>query len=140
MELKNIYNKNKGFSLVELLATITIIGILTSVAIVGVSKYTSKAKDDSFKYLQEAIFNASEEYVMDHKWNLVLPSKPIIEIYTLYDEGYIENIKSPYDKDEDCTGKVEVTKDDGNNTNVSRMKYQLNITCSDKTSKEEFTN
>ena len=37
--------KNKGFTLIEVLATIVIIGLLSSVAIIGVSRYRKQVDE-----------------------------------------------------------------------------------------------
>ena len=42
--------KKKGFTLVELLAIIVIVGILTTLAIVGTSRYISTAQNQKCRY------------------------------------------------------------------------------------------
>ena len=62
------YLNNKGFSLIELLAAVTILGILMLVAVVGYSKYIDKAKKDSINIFNKSAISAAEEYFMDNPY------------------------------------------------------------------------
>lgn len=83
------YLNNKGFSLVELLAAVTILGILMLVAVVGYSKYIDKAKKDSIDIFNKSSLNAAEEYFMDN------PTENVVSISVLVDNDYLE---APSDK------------------------------------------
>ncbi|MBU2577212.1 type II secretion system GspH family protein [Patescibacteria group bacterium] len=60
-------NKNKGFSLIELLVVITIIGVLISVSFVGFSQARKSARDAKRKADLEQIRSALEIYRNDLK-------------------------------------------------------------------------
>ena len=63
--MMNLFNKkkgNKGFTLVELLATIVILGILSSMAIAGVSVLIKKAKNSEEEANAKVIQMAAESY------------------------------------------------------------------------------
>ena len=54
----------KGFSLVELLTTIVILGILMSVAVGGVLIYINKTKNDAFETLEYTSYDGTVNYMM----------------------------------------------------------------------------
>ncbi|MGM9878922.1 MAG: type II secretion system protein [Bacilli bacterium] len=57
--------KNKGFTLVEMLAVIVILGILSSLAVVGVSKYRQTVKEKELVNLNSTIEDAYDKYRSD---------------------------------------------------------------------------
>ena len=60
-------NKRHGFTVVELLCVIVIIGLLVTMSIIAVTKYIEKSKVDS-KLAQEKLINsACETYITDNK-------------------------------------------------------------------------
>lgn len=54
--------KNKGFTIVELMAIIVILGILSTIAIVGVSKYRKEVRDKELIQLHSTIETAYDTY------------------------------------------------------------------------------
>jgi len=52
----------KGFTLVEVLAVITLLGLLSSIAIVSISRYRLKALEDEKKSLRGSIVSAFNNY------------------------------------------------------------------------------
>ncbi len=89
-------NKNKGFTMIELLAVITIMGILTTVAAPAVFKYLTKAKNTSADTMLKSAYEAAEQYMMENNY---APSEvnttKSISINTLVNDQYLEAIKDP---------------------------------------------
>ena len=54
--------KNKGFTIVELMAIIVILGILSTIAIVGVSRYRKEVRDKELIQLHSTIEAAYDTY------------------------------------------------------------------------------
>lgn len=54
---------NKGFTLVELLATIVILGLLSIITIVSVTKYYEKSKENAVSAFEKNIVTSLESYV-----------------------------------------------------------------------------
>lgn len=57
----------KGFTLVEILATIVILGILMGVAIVSISYILSRSKSSFYENLEDQLILASKSYYGDHR-------------------------------------------------------------------------
>ena len=62
------YNlNNRAFSLIELLAAIIILGLLSTVAIVGVSRLIEKARTNHYSVQEKSIVMASQAFLADQK-------------------------------------------------------------------------
>lgn len=57
----------KGFTLVEILAAIVILGVLMSVAIVSVSRILSNSKEGFYDNLEDQLILAAKSYYSDHR-------------------------------------------------------------------------
>lgn len=64
----------KGFTLIEILATVTILGILSGVAVIATSRYLDKARNDSYKAMEESSYVAAQNYLQKHN--------PVIPVFT----------------------------------------------------------
>ena len=96
---------NRGFTMVELLATIVIIGILGTVGVVGVTKSIKSAKDRYYVAQNKLFISAAQTYFTDNKSRIPMKSgtNKKVTLKTLNDENYIEKIvdynKKEYNKD-----------------------------------------
>ena len=99
----------RGFTMVELLATIVIIGILGTVGVVGVTKSIKSAKDRYYVAQNKLFISAAQTYFTDNKSRLPMKSgtNKKVTLKTLNDENYIEKIvdynKKEYNKDSFAT-------------------------------------
>jgi prepilin-type N-terminal cleavage/methylation domain-containing protein len=85
----------KGYTLIELLATIIILSILTSIIVVNVSSYLKKTDETSFNTLVKSVETATELYVADHSTEYlqldVVGSTFEIELNDLVNDDYINS-------------------------------------------------
>ena len=106
-------DKQKGFSMVEILAVVVILGVLSTIGIVSVSRMIEKSRNHYYDAQTDQLILAAQSYANDNK--NILP-KNIGGISTIYlqeliDKKYIkedivdQNKKKCYTKDEVVNGK-----------------------------------
>ena len=70
--------KNKGFTIVELLAVIVILGLLSTIALVSVSRYRKDARDMDLTELHSSIEATYDKYRQDMMMKGQVPEKKIV--------------------------------------------------------------
>lgn len=111
--MKNLLKNNKGLTLVELLAVIVIIGILSSLAVTAISKLLDRSTENYYKDQEDNIALAAQTYTNDNR-NL-LPFKTgsdnsvTIKLEILQGTGYIKTVKDKSGK-KCISGCVKITK------------------------------
>ena len=95
MKKKRKKKVNKGFTLVEILVTVTILGILTAIAITSVSNVIEKSKAKHYMVAEKQMKNAGQEYIRNNRNELpkLIGEKNKIYLRKLVDKRYIEVIK-----------------------------------------------
>ena len=97
------YNKKNGFTLVELLGVIVIIGILSTMAITGVTKLINKTKNVSDDTLKDTARMAAESFMQANKDEMPksIGETTDLKIATLKRRNYIKEFKNS--KGQDCS-------------------------------------
>ena len=87
-------NKTKGFSLVEILAAIVILGLLSTIAIVSVNYILKKAEQEYYKSQKDEIILAAKSYTQDNRNSLPkrVGMRTEITLKTLQDKKYIGKV------------------------------------------------
>lgn len=106
----------KGFTLVEILTVILILGILMGLAVVSVSRMLQTAKEDYYDTIEKTIILAAQNYYGDHRGSLPrnVGQKRKVTVETLIKYNYLKR------GDVVDYGKTEC---DINNSYVSVIKY-----------------
>lgn len=108
-------NNRSGFTFIELLAVIIIIGILLAIAVPAVSRYLIKGTKDYYHSLEDDIVISSRDYTAVYR--TILPRKindtTVIKLSELVNNHYISEIKDS--EGNSCDGKVIVKKTSKNN-------------------------
>lgn len=92
--VKQIKQNNKGFTIVEILAAVTILGILSLIAIVSVSSVLDRAEENHYKTQTDTLIMAAKSYVQDNR-NLLpknVGDSRIITLKELQDAKYIGEV------------------------------------------------
>ena len=130
---------NKGFSMIELLGVIVIIGILAGLAIPAVTKYIGKTRDRAYDNIYESAYSAAQnKYMNDLEY-----TNPY-SLRDLYDQGYMDEPIDPSNKGFcDGTVKVEEIEDEDHDGNtdleVSEFKYKVTLDCTGNKCREYYT-
>ena len=65
--MKKIYKSRNGFTLVELLAVIVIIGILLGISIVAVMRFIDRAREEQLASQEKALTIAAKQYLQENR-------------------------------------------------------------------------
>lgn len=124
----------KGFTMIELMATITLLGIMLTLAVVSVSKYLSKARNTVYRDYEDTLKNATTNYFLNHtgllpEINDANGTKVLAK--TLINEGYLENMKDPKNNSLSCNNNsyVIVTRKGNVGFNMN-LEYKVCLVCS----------
>ena len=93
--------KDKGFTLVELLAAITILGILLFIGVVAITNVFDNSKVNYYKSMENTLSIAGNEYFNDNRDDKPIDDYNFVDIKTLENHNYIEELKT-YDGKESC--------------------------------------
>lgn len=93
IELKRL-NTKRGFTMVELLAVIVILGILTTISIAAIQRIIASAKEKYYESQEQAMVAASRNYAEKNKQYLPKINGSItnISLKKLIDAKYIEKV------------------------------------------------
>ncbi len=111
-------NKN-GFSLVELLAVISILGILSGLAIMGYTRYIESSEKKALKIFRDSVISATDNYMFDH------PGASSVTIEELIEGDYLEKPDDRLFKDE-YRGKINV-RQVSDDDSLSKYEYTINM-------------
>ena len=123
----------KGFTLVELLATITILGILLGIAIPSVMGYMNRGKETYYHSLEDSVLNSARDYLIDYRslYPREIGSTISINGDELINNKYITDIDDEDGKKCDATVIVEKTDKDEYDYHVC-LKCGNNYSSSDE--------
>lgn len=123
----------KGFSLVELLTTIVILGLLMSIAVGGVLIYINRSKDDAFETLEYTSYDGTVDYMMEHNVLLNEGETMSVTLAELYAGDYIERPTDPNDNGRLCDGTVTVTNKSNSSTiGLDKYEYVVKLECGNR--------
>ena len=118
---------NKGFTLIEMLATITILGILITIVLLSANKLITTSNNQYYKTSEKMMILASKDYFADYRSYLPkkINDKTIVLLSALVKEEYIEMIKDVNNNDCNTSESyVEVEK-----TNNNEFVYKSHLVC-----------
>jgi len=117
---------NKGFTMVELLVVVVILGVIATIAITGIRGVLNRTKGSYLDNQNKMVVLAGKTYYSDHRSKLPKVIGPIHEVslQTLIDLKYIDPVK-------DANGKECVINEEGKESKVyvqkvSEEEYKYN--------------
>jgi len=119
---------NKGFSLVELLAIITILGIIMGIAIPAYQHYVTDSRKTGYNTLVTTCRTAAQNRFIDE----VLPNecKKYDIVTELYKQGYMDKPSDPASSANNCTGYVYIKSITTSTNNMDNYKILVSLKCS----------
>lgn len=131
----------KGFTLVELLATIAIMGIMSGIAIMGVGRIIKKSRINYYKAEKNMIEIAAKNYFADHR--SLLPKKTNqlreIDVETLWTTKYLEKKPMSHNNKTTCLSS-ETKKSKITIKKISKDKYEYKVDLYCEEIDEELSN
>ena len=130
-------NNNKGFTFVEILAAVTVLGILTVIAIVGVSRILERSHTEFYKNQEKNLILAAQSYMNNNKSKLpkIIGKKSKVTAKELKEANYLKKNVTEYDGKTVC---------DDQNTYVNVFKfgktdysYTAVVSCTNYANKDE---
>ncbi len=112
--------KKNGFTMIELLAAIVILGVLSVIAITASSRLITRAKKQEDNQYEKSLLISAESYMQDNKAQLpkTIGERKVINAHTLKDKRYLKEDKGgcvnvykktkteySYEVDMDCKGR-----------------------------------
>ena len=135
---------NKGFTLVELLAVVMILGAIMAMASLSYTSYLKRSRDKSFDLAVNSMEDAAQSALQDcetgasndtdtglptgfcisHSGIPEVGETVTINLSELVNYHYIDQIMSPYNTKEKCTGRVQVRRSTVN-ASVDSSNFEL---------------
>ncbi len=120
----------KGFSLVELLATVAIVAILTGITILTYSRYIENTRKKTYQYMVDNAKIAMDNYILDH------PDAKEMSFEDLIDGNYLKAPQDPRNAESTCRGKVFLQKSstvdpDADENALTLNEYRVSVCCED---------
>ena len=115
---------NKGFTLIEMLGTIVVLGILSTIAVLSVTKILNNSKQKAYETMSQSIYEAAMNCLIEGKC-----TANSTEIYsaTLQSDGYLDTLKNPISSKDNCTGLVIVTSTGSGD--YKDYEYEVKLKC-----------
>ncbi len=121
---------NKGFTLIEILAAVVILGIISTVAVPAVYKYVTKTRNFSYDNMYKTVFDAVKNYRIDNSDDSATYTKD--DIKNFVELNYLDPLIDPVDKSKTCSAEVYVTecRNSTDNTVLKDHEYTVKLSCS----------
>lgn len=121
---------NKGFTLIELIATITIMLLIVGIAIPTSINFINRGKNNEFELIKDKILVAASEFYKENKINFngtdnILSIEDLLDYIDLDKKYFKDNrIIDPREKNKCLNSQVELSIESGLET-LDKVKYEF---------------
>lgn len=134
---------NKGFTLIEILAAVVILGIISTIAVPAVYKYVTKTKDFSYENMYKTVYDAVKNYRIDTNDvsanGFSAPTYTKADINNFVELNYLDPLIDPADRSKKCSAEVYVfVCNNEDKTVLEDHSYSVQLTCSAHSSARIF--
>lgn len=120
---------NKGFTLIEILGAIVILGILMGIGVISYTRYRRQAVETSYDLIKKNAVSAAENYFMDNV------GEETVELHELVENSYLDTINDPEIKNKTCDGTVTIIdKNISDGNSLQKNTYKVYLKCEKRTS------
>ena len=120
---------NKGFTLIEILGAIVILGILMGIGVISYTRYRRQAVETSYNLIKKNAVSAAENYFMDNV------SEETVELHELVEKSYLDTVNDPEKKNKTCDGTVTIIdKNISDGNSLQKNTYKVYLKCEKHTS------
>ena len=109
-------NKRKGFTLLEVITTVVILGLVALIAVPTVNRIINNSRRNLYKQQEKKLIDAAKEYLVDNSSLLPTGTKPVyIRVQQLQYNNYLDlgPIINPLDNDSMESGCIKVKLNKG---------------------------
>ncbi len=120
---------NKGFSLIEMLATVVILGVLGTIAVVGTTKYINKSRKKAYIVMSQSIYEAAMNCQTKGDCTTGFYGANNNNFKDLVDLGYLDELKNPISGKKHCEGIVRISSTPNSTSEYKKYSYEVNLRC-----------
>lgn len=125
---------NKGFSMIELLAVVVIIGILAGLAVIAYGRHLENARRNAFENMATTLYESTKSYFLTSGILPAVGDTAEILATDLLDAGYIETLTSPRNDRDNCNDSViyvDRSMDSADGFNMT-LRYRVEVICANQ--------
>ena len=122
----------RGFTVVELLVVLVILGILITLAYISVSKYLNQARSTTYEDFEKNITSGVTNYLIDHTGSIPNEGESlVVDVEKLVCEGYIEDLQDPRESSKTCNlDSYAIVKRNNDTSSNMDIEYSACLKCS----------
>lgn len=120
---------NKGFSLIEMLATVVILGVLGTIAVVGTTKYINQSRKKAYIVMSQSIYEAAMNCQTKGDCTTGLYGANYNKSKDLVDLGYLDELKNPISGKKHCEGIVNISPTTSSTSEYKKYSYKVELRC-----------
>lgn len=130
----------KGFTLIEILASLVIIGLISGIAIGGTTMYLDKTRQQAYDAMVKTLYAAAESYIIERGVLVSEVNGLTLDSSTLISNGYIKELEDPKSggENQQCTGSVNVQRRKNTGSKLDEYTYTVTLECSTYTTTKTF--